>query len=188
MAADSDLCRRFFHAVVGVQIVLTEMDQLQRVPGRRKRKKKILRRDQDTASTCPLECARGCDLREDVVAAVRRRWATVLLNPIRGKRVGQAKIFVAVDIVGHSSAFWDRSHRIAGARPRALNKNRTCRQLSRLRIAGKISPTLRRALCPGQQAYRNSEEYEDARKANLHIRSVASKKRRPGETHSSLAR
>ncbi len=83
MVGDPNHRRRLFHFVVRVQTLLVVNDELQGVPGRRQREKQVLGGDQNTASTCPLECVRGPDLREYVVTAVRRGRATVLLSPIR---------------------------------------------------------------------------------------------------------
>src|SRR5207253_2480737 len=49
-----------------------------------KSKGSILIVAQDTALAFPLEFVRGPDLRENVVAGVRRRWTGVFFRPIRG--------------------------------------------------------------------------------------------------------
>src|ERR1700694_5634346 len=99
MVGDPDKRRRLFHFVIRVQTFLVVIDQLQGVPGRRQREKEILGGDQNTSSTCPLECVRGPDLREYVVTAVRRRRAAVLLGPIGRECISETKILAAKKIV-----------------------------------------------------------------------------------------
>src|SRR6266568_3490389 len=81
---DPDKRRWLFHPIVRAQTFVVEIDQVQRVPSRGKREKQILSNNQDTALAFPLEFVRGPDLRENVVAGVRRRWTGVFFRPIRG--------------------------------------------------------------------------------------------------------
>src|ERR1700733_6101983 len=105
--------------------------------------KHILRSDQncDAARTCGS--LGGGNLREDVIATVRRRRSGVLLFPSSGKRIGQAKIIVRIRIPYNSPTFGDGGGRIAGTGPSSLYEDYSCRQLFALCILREIASILR---------------------------------------------
>src|SRR6267143_5429420 len=189
MVGDPDKRRRLFHFVIRVQTFLVVIDQLQRGRGRCKREKQVLGGDQYTASTSPLGGFCRPDLREYVVAIVRGRRAAVLLGPIGRECISETKILVAKDIVCHSPAFRDRSHRIAGTRPGAFDQNDIRRERVRWRIVGKIASALREGPCAGKERNGETKKYQGTREFRMHIQIRESPiGKRLGETFPCLAR
>src|SRR6266481_7167806 len=184
MVSDSDKSRRLFHFVVRVQTFFIVIDQLQRVPGRCEREEQVLGDDQNTASTCPLGCFCRPDLREYVVATVRGRRADVLLGPVRRESISESEILVAKDIVGHSPAFRDGSHQIAGTRPGALDQKDIGRERVRLRIVGKIATALWGALRMGYERNRKTNKGEGTRESKMHIQTHSLQEEKNRARHS----
>src|SRR5882757_940191 len=188
MVCDSDKSRRLFHFVVRVQTFFVVIDQLQRVPSRCKCEEQVLGDDQNTASTCPLGCFCRPDLREYVVATVRGRRADVLLGPVRRESISESEILVAKDIVGHSPAFRDRSHQIAGTRPGALDQKEIRWERVRLRIVGKIATALWGALSMGYERNRKTNKGEGTRESRMHIQTHSLQEEKTGRDIPCLAR
>src|SRR5467141_440337 len=189
MVGDPDKRRRLFHFVIRVQTFLVVIDQLQRGRGRCKREKQVLGGDQNTASTSPLGGFCRPDLREYVVAIVRGRRAAVLLGPIGRECISETKILVAKDIVCHSPAFRDRSHRIAGTRPGAFYQKDIRRERVRLGIDGKIASALKGTLRVGRERNGKTNKREGTREFRMHVQTPESPiGKKPGETFPCLAR
>ena len=155
---------RHFHFVVGLKMVLRVIDKFERISPGQWVEEHILTGDQDRPASRALECFGGADLRKHVAAAIRGRRALVLLSPVRRDRVGDSKILVAEDIVGHASAFGHGRDGITCARPGALYQDDSFRHLHpRLDGVGKVAAVFGRglrlgALTPSQRGYRHREE------------------------------
>src|SRR5580704_11666192 len=161
MVRDFDLSWCLFDCVILAQMFFAEVYQLE---GRRCRdavEKHILRRDQNCGAARTCESVGRTNLREDVIATVRRRRSGVFLHPSSGKRIGQAKIIVRIRIPHYPSTFGDGSGRIAGAGPSSLYEDYSCGHLFALCILREIASVLRQGLSSSEKQWRYCNNRHD---------------------------
>ncbi len=151
MFGNGDARGRRLDPIVRLQMPARVLNQLQGARGRRGCEKHVLRRDEQRAAIRALDSIRRLNLRQHVVTAIGGRRPFVLLCPVAWERQSQAEVGIVVDLAPNLPPLGQRGHRVARARPRALDEDDAGRNPVRLHTLRKVAAARRASLRAGGQ-------------------------------------